>query len=295
MSDKQNISYTQVEPPQPAVRVGTSHSAPAWWIVFIKELHQLWVGGKAPILLFLFCVLQGVLTYLMVSNTSDPTPPKEMLYFTLENAIAFGLLIGLIIGADSISGERERLTLESLLLTPASRRQIIAGKFLAGFSPWPAALAVTIPLLIVLSQGDEALGPAMLWGAIMGTLMASSFTALGMVMSSWSNSNKTSLLVSLVLYVVCYIPTQLPSGGQAGRYGRFLKRLNPMESNSHFLEKMLVNNRGLAEFWPWLASPVIFAVVVYVLLFIYPVPELNLDVEEMRIFRLLGRRGSDIA
>ncbi len=295
MSDKQDLNYTRVEPPPVSARKRSSRAAPAWWVVFTSELNQLWMGGKAPILLFIFCALQGVLTYLMVSNTSDPTPPKEMLYVTLENAIAFGLLIGLIIGADSISGERERLTLESLLLTPTSRRQIVAGKFLAGFSPWPAALAVTLPLLIVVAQGDEALGPAMLWSTIMGTLMASSFTALGMVISSWSNSNKTSLLVSLVMYVVFYIPTQLPSGGQAGRYGRFLKRINPMESNGHFLEKVLVNNRGLAEFWPWLASPVILAVIVYVLLFIYPAPELNLDVQEMGMFRWFGKRDKDMS
>lgn len=287
MSDQQNISYTRVEPPHVAVRKRLSGTAPAWWIVFTRELHQIWMGGKAPLLLLIFCVFQGVMTYLMVSNTSDPTPPKEMVYFTLENAIAFGLLIGLIIGADSISGERERLTLEALLLTPASRRQIIVGKFLASISPWPAAFAITIPFLAALSQGDEIFVPAVLWGAIMGTLMAPAFTALGMVMSSWSNSNKTSLFTSLVLYLVFFIPTQLPGGAQAGRYGRFLKRINPMESNGHFLEKVLVNNRGLVEFWPWLASPVLFAVIVYVLLFFYPVPEFSLEAETIEQFSWL--------
>jgi ABC-2 type transport system permease protein len=295
MSEKQNLNYVQVEPPPVAAHKRSSRAAPAWWVVFAQELHQLWIGGKAPILLLIFCVLQGALTYFMVNNVSDPTPPKEMLYVTLENAIAFGLLIGLLIGADSISGERERLTLESLLLTPASRRQIVAGKFFAGISSWLAALAVTIPLLALVSQGDEALYPAVVWGTIMGTLMATTFTALGMVISSWCNSNKSSLLVSLVMYVVFYIPTQLPSGGQAGRYGRFLKRINPMESNGHFLEKVLVNNRGLAEFWPWLASPVILAGIVFVLLFIYPVPELDLNVEEMGIFRAFWRRDSDVS
>ena len=295
MSDQQSASYAQVAPPATAARAQSRHAAPAWWVMFTKELSQLWLSGKAPILLFLFFVLQGVLTYLMVSNTSDPTPPKEMLYFTLENAIAFGLLIGLVVGADSISGERERATLEALLLTPATGRQMVAGKFLASISPWPAALAITIPMLVVLAQGDEALGTAVLWGTIMGTLMATSFTALGMVISAWSNSNKTSLSVSLVMYIIFFIPTQLPSGGQAGRYGRFLKRLNPMESNSHFLEKVLVNNRGFAEFWPWLASPVILAGIVFALLFLWPVPELTLEAEEWGLFRWFGKRNMDVS
>ena len=293
MSDQQSASYTQVAPPM-AAREQSRRASPAWWVMFSKELSQLWLGGKAPILLLLFFVLQGVLIYLMVSNTSDPTPPKEMLYFTLENAIAFGLLIGLIVGADSISGERERLTLEALLLTPATGRQLIVGKFLAGISPWPAALAITIPMLVVLAQGDEALAPAVLWGTIMGTLMATSFTALGMVISAWSNSNKTSLSVSLVMYIIFFIPTQLPSGGQAGRYGRLLKRLNPMESNGHFLEKVLVNNRGFAEFWPWLASPVVLAVIVFVLLFLWPVPELGLEAGDLDILRWFRKHDTEI-
>ncbi len=295
MSDIQNVNYTQVEPPAIAARQRSSSAAPAWWVVCTRELNQLWMGGKAPVLLLAFCIFQSVMTYLMVSDTSDPTPPKEMVYYTLENAIAFGLLIGLIVGADSISGERERLTLEALMLTPASRRQIVAGKFFAGISPWPAALVITIPFLIVLSEGDEVLGPAVLWGTVMGTLMAPAFTALGMVISSWSNSNKTSLFVSLVLYLVFFIPTQLPGGAQAGRYGRFLKRINPMESNGHLLEKLLVNNRGLAEFWPWLASPVIFAVIVYVLLFLYPVPKFGLEAEEMGNLLPFWRRRIDMS
>jgi len=249
------------------------------------------MGGKAPILLLIFCILQGVLTYLMVSNTSDPTPPKEMVYFTLQNAIMVGLLIGLIIGADSISGERERLSLEALLLTPSSRRQIVFGKFLAATSPWPAALLITIPFLAALSQGDEIFGPAVLWGAIMGTLMAPAFTAMGVIVSFWSNSNKTSLFVSLVLYLVFIIPTQLPGGAQAGKFGRLFKRLNPMESNGHFLEKVLVNNRGLVEFWQWLASPVLFALIVYIVLFLYASPGLRLEAgKTSKLWSFLGRR-----
>ena len=272
VSDKQSVKDNRVDSTGKA-----TGSAPGWWIVFIRDLNELWMGGKAPILLFLFCILQGALTYFMVSDTADPTPPKEMVYFTLENAIAVGLFIGLIIGADSISGERERLTLESLLLTPISRRQIVVGKFLAGVSPWPAAFLITVPFLIALSQGDEILLPSLLWGTVMGTLLAPAFTALGMVVSFWSNSNRTSLFVSLVLYFAFFIPTQLPGGAQAGKFGRLLKQVNPMESNGHLLEKLLVNNRTLGEFWPWLKSPVVFAVIVYGLLFWYVSSHLRFD------------------
>lgn len=294
MSDKE-INCTEVEPPQVAARKRSSSAAPAWWVVFTSELNQLWMGGKAPILLFIFCALQGGLTYLMASNTSDPTPPKEMVFYTLQNAIAFGLLIGLIIGADSISGERERSTLESLLLMPASRRQIVIGKFFASISPWPVALAITIPFMIVLAQGDEILGPAVLWGTLVGSLLALSFAGLGMLVSYWSNSNKTSLSISVTLYIISFIPTQLQGGAQKGAMGYLLKRVNPMESVNHFLENVLVNNRTPKQMGPWLRSPILFAVLVFGLLFLYAGPGLSLEAGTKNKVWASLRRGVGLA
>ncbi len=260
---------------------------PTWWIVCSRELGDLWIGGKALISMLLFCVIQGGATYLMVGNTADPTPSKEMVYFTIENAIAYGLFMGVILGADTISGERERATLEALLLTPTSRRQIVLGKFLAASSPWAVALAMTVPYVVALSQGDEGLGPALLWGAIMGSMLATAFAALGMLVSFWCNSNRSSLFVSLVTYFAFLMPTFLPGGAQAGKFGRFLKRLNPIESNGHFLEKVIVNNRPPSEFSDWLTSPVLFTMLVFGLLFLYAGPGLGLDAGRAgRIFKL---------
>ena len=114
-----------------AGRFAVSSAAPTWWVVCSRELADLWIGGKAPLLMLLFCVIQGGSTYMMVSNTADPTPPKEMVYATIENAIAYGLFMAVILGADTISGERERATLEALLLTPTRRVELVIGKFLA--------------------------------------------------------------------------------------------------------------------------------------------------------------------
>ena len=56
---------------------------------------------------------------------------REAVNLTLQVAVAVGALLALLAAADAISGERERGTLESLLLTPVPRRQLVAGKLLA--------------------------------------------------------------------------------------------------------------------------------------------------------------------
>ncbi|HSF18356.1 MAG TPA: ABC transporter permease subunit [Vicinamibacteria bacterium] len=272
---------------QPTRGHANGSSSATWWLVFRRELTELWVGGKALILIVLFSVLLGVMSFVLASNHElNLIPPPEMVYLTLQTAIVVGVFIGLIIGADSISGERERATLEALLLTPTSRTQILVGKFLAAISPWPAAYLITYPFLSVLSQGHPVLAPAMFWGAILGTFLTLAFTAFGMLVSTWSSSLKGSMFVSLTVYVLFLLPTQFPGAAQTGLMGRALKLVNPLESVNHFLEKVLVNNRGMDEVGYYLSAPTLFFVLSLGMLFFYASPRLCLEPAHSGRFRL---------
>jgi len=265
--------------------------APTWWVVFTAEVHGLWVGGKAPVLLLLFSIVLGVHAFVTAYNVElSLMPPKEMVYETVKTAIQVGVFLGMIIGADAISGERERGTLEAVLLTPTRRRQIVVGKFLAALTPWPAALALTIPYMAVLGQGDEVLVPALLWGAMLGTILTIAYTGTGMLVSFWSNTNRTSYLVSLGIYILILVPSQLPGRAQTGAAGQFLQQLNPLAAVNHFLSKILVNNRTVEEFATWLWSPSVFALLILGLLLIYSAPGLRFEAGRTGIVRQAWRR-----
>jgi len=249
----------------------------AWRVVFREEAVELWVGGRAINLLILYSVLVGLMTFLLATNSElNLIPPKEMAFLTLQNAIFFGVFIGMIIGADGISGERERGTLEVLLLTPASRRQLLLGKLLAALTPWPAAFLISVPTLVVVSQGNEVLGHALWLGGVLGTVLAVAFAGFGLLVSTWSNSNKTSMFVSLAVWLLMFLLTQLPGEVQKGDFGYLVQRINPMQASSEFLEKVLVNNRTVAEKAPFLRSSEIAVVVVLALLFLVAAPRLRL-------------------
>jgi ABC-type transport system involved in multi-copper enzyme maturation permease subunit len=252
---------------------------PAWRVIFSWELKELWIGGKALILIILFSILLSIMAWLLATNSElNLIPPKEMIFLTLQTCIAVGLFISLIIGADSISGERERATFEGLLLTPASRRQIILGKFLAAISPWPVAFAITVPYLILLSQGDgNVVMNSVLWGLILGSILVLAFTGFAMLVSIGTNSNRTSLFVSLAIYILCLLPTQFPGPAQAGFAGQFIKKINPMEATNQFLEKVIVNNRTPQEMAIWLWAPILFFGFVLVILFWYASSVLSFD------------------
>jgi len=268
----------------------TRSSQPAWWLVFRRELSDLWIGGRALNLLILFSVLMSITAFLLATNNElSLTPPRLVIVTTLEATTSFGLFIGLIIAAESFSGERERATLEPLLLVPASRREIVAGKYLAALSLWPVALLLSVPYVVVLAQGNIALGPAMLWGAVLGTLLIVSFTGLGLLVSMWSNSSRTSLFVSLLVYLLSLLPAQLPGEFEATPIGALVQASIPLEGVRQFMLKGFVEVRPVEELWVLLYAPLAWALLVLGAVFLYAAPRLGL--EGMSGFGRLTTRG----
>ena len=254
MSIIQNVQNVSID------RMRALESAlPAWHLVLKKELADLWIGGKGLILILVYSILLGSMAYISSFKAAlDMLPPQEAVVDLLWNAMTVSMFLGLIIGADSLSGERDRGTLESLLLTPVSRRHIIVAKLLGGVSTWPASYIVAIPYLYVLAQGNNVLGPALFWGAITGTVLVIGYTGMGMLISFWSSSNRVSYFVSLGIYALLLIPAGLP-GDSVEIVGRFLQWVNPMSATNHFLSSHLVEHGTLYEFSIWLLSSVALA------------------------------------
>jgi ABC-2 type transport system permease protein len=228
-----------------------------WAIVAGQELRDLWVGGRGFPLLFAFSVLLSVITYLSATNQSlNFLERHEAVNLTLQVAVAVGALLALVVAADAVSGERERGTLESLLLTPMPRPQLVLGKLLAALSLWLAAAIVTVPHVWFLGREVGAVGDAVGTGVVVGTLLALGLTAFGVVVSTFASSNRLSLSVSLFTLLALFAPTQLPSGAQQGWAGDLLLRVNPITAGEHYIGKVVVDQHGLTQDASWLVSPV---------------------------------------
>src|SRR6266576_2267816 len=123
-------------------------------VVTGQELRDLWLGGRGLVLGFAFSLLLSVISYLVATNRAlNFLEQRESVNLTLQVAIAVGALLALLTAADAVSGERERGTLESLLVTPVSRLEISLGKLLAALSLWVVAFAITLPYVWFLARG----------------------------------------------------------------------------------------------------------------------------------------------
>ncbi len=234
----------------------------AWAIVGEWELRDLWFGGRGLLLSLAFSVLLGVLAYLVATNKSlNFLEQREAVNLTLQVAIAVGALLALVAAADTVSGERERGTLETLLLTPTSRLQLIGGKLAGAFSLWLAAFAITIPYVWFLGRGVGIVGDALATGALVGTLLALFLVSLGGIVSVFAGSNRVSVSLCLFLLLALFAPTQFPSGAQKGWAGDLLLRANPLTAGEHYVGKIVVDGHPWSEDVSWLVSPIAAAAV----------------------------------
>src|SRR5262245_15149980 len=242
--------------------VGAERTSPgrAWTIVGEWELRDLWLGGRGLLLSLAFSILLSLLTYLTATNTAlNFLEQRESVNLTLQVAIAVGALLALVAAADTVSGERERGTLETLLLAPVPRLQLMLGKLAGAFSLWIAAFAITIPYVWFLGRGVGVVGEALAVGAFVGTLLAVFLVSLGALISVFSATNRISLSVSLLLLLAIFAPTQFPTGAQHGWLGELLLRANPLTAGEHYVGKVVVDGHAWRQDASWLTAPIVAA------------------------------------
>lgn len=235
--------------------------ASGWAIVGEREIRDLWLGGRGLLLGLAFSVLLSVIAYLVAANQAlNFLEQRESVNLTLQVAVASGSLLTLLAAADSVSGERERATLESLLLTPVARLGITSGKLLGALSLWLGAFVITIPYVWFLGRGIGLVGDAIVTGLVIGTLLAIFLASLGMIISVFANSNRVSLSLSLFILLALFAPTQFPISAQRG-WGEILLRVNPITAGEHYVGRILVNGDGWGDNLSWLVAPIVAAVV----------------------------------
>jgi ABC-2 type transport system permease protein len=248
------------------VRRGDLGAAPApgrtasWRVVAGQECRDLWVGGRAPVLLLALSVLLSIVTYLAASNEAlNFLDHREAVNVALQIAVVVGVLVTLVASADAISGERDRGTLECLLLAPVSRRTIVVGKLAATLSLWFGTYLVSLPYIWVLGEGVAIVREALVLGLLVGTLLAVGLAVLGLLISAVSATNRMSLAVSLFLLIALVAPTQLPAGPQ-GWFGTVLDRVNPVGAAMDYVTTVLVQGHSWTSHLSYLVSPVLVAV-----------------------------------
>jgi sodium transport system permease protein len=163
----------------------------------------------------------GVLNPLPVTIHPLSSPVKAagnafLSFFLPYILVTMVLTGGLSAALDTSAGERERKTLESLLLTPTPRSRILLGKILAvGLVSLIAAIAAIGSMLLALTQipllgTHVSLSPlgaiVMLWLAV---LLAGSFSSLTLALGTLAKNFRQGQAYATPLYFITIFPASI--------------------------------------------------------------------------------------
>ncbi|MGH8887902.1 MAG: ABC transporter permease [Egibacteraceae bacterium] len=238
----------------------TRGQAGRWRVVAAEELRDLWAAGRATWMVFVLALILSVSTVALARTVSvNLLDARAGAVAIARLAAGVGAVLAMLMASDAISGERERATLEALLVTPVDRRQLVAGKLVAALSLSVGCYLVSVPYLIVIGRVAGITGAAVVAAGIVGGLAAVFLAAVALMISVRASTNRTSLAASLLTLAVLTLPGLLPATAMKGAIGQAITRIDPISALLGFLNAVLVDERPLAAEAGWLLSPVLLA------------------------------------
>lgn len=236
-----------------------------WRVVAAEELRDLWVAGRGAWMVFVLSLILSVSTVALARTASvNLLDAREGAVAIARLAAGVGALLAMLVASDAISGERERATLEALLVTPVDRRHLVVGKLIAALSLSVGCYLVSVPYLIVIGRIAGITGAAVVAAGIVGGLAAVLLAVGALVISLRASTNRTSLAASLLTLTVLALPGLLPATAMKSAVAQAIARVDPISALLGFLNAVLVDERPLAAGAEWLLSPVLLAVIAVV-------------------------------
>lgn len=241
---------------------GSSSARAPTVVVAIHELRGMWLSAKGLTVLFGYTLLLSIMAYVAASDAAlNLLDARESVGIIVQVAIGLSTLAALVVSADTISGERERDTLEALLVTPVPRSALVIGKMVAASSMWLAGIVVALPYVIAIARGPGVTADAVFVLVVVGALVGVALTALGLAISAVSMSNRVSLAASVAILLIFAAPSQLPAVTANGVLGSVVIAANPVSAGLRLARLVLVDQKLLSAHWTLLISPVVASIV----------------------------------
>lgn len=226
-----------------------------------KEVKESLYTVRGSMWAVLAALVLSLMSYLLLTDKElSLLDQSEMLYIVTSLAVGLGLLVAGILAGDAVAGEKERSTLESVLLTPVGRGSLVAGKIWAIIASWFLIFAISAPYIFVVSAGTGLATPALLYTFVLGTLCVAGFTALTVGISSLAGSGRGVTLASLAIFIMMAAPTLLGTVLQKSWFGAIYNAASPFAQVRLSLDSVIVDKEGLMIQIPHLAALVAFVV-----------------------------------
>ena len=229
-------------------------------LVAKKEVKESIFGVRGSMWAVVSALVLSLMSYLLLTDAElSLLDQSEMLYIITSLSVGLGMLVTGILAGDSVAGERERSTLESVLLSPIRLGSMVAGKVGAVLAGWFLIFAVSAPYVLVVGAGSTVALPALVYAFVLGTLCVGGFAALVVGMSSLAPSGRGVTLGALAIFLGMAAPTLLGTVLQKSWFGTVYNVLSPFAQVRLSLDSVIVDKEPLFIQLPHIAALVSFA------------------------------------
>lgn len=192
-----------------------------------RELRSYFMSPLAYVVAAFFMVVAGYLFSLILYHTKQAN-----LQPLFSNLAVMFLLITPALTMRLIADERKTGTIELLMTSPITDRDLVIGKYLSSvvYLAFLLALTLVYPLILAFTAQPDW---ATIWTGYLGTfLLGASFMAIGVLASSLTANMIVAAMITFAFSLVVWL---LPSAGQmfggtAGDVMTYLSVMNHQEN-----------------------------------------------------------------
>lgn len=181
---------------------------------------------------------------LLVGNTElSLLDNAQAVYMMAGIILVLAGLIAVVRGSDAFAGERDRETLEALLVSPVSSEDLAFGKFAALMVSWLLLYLLAVPYIWVVGSSGQNLTAALLYLFISGTFLMTIFGSLVLSLSARVRSFKGAMSTGLILFLFAAAPVALGPSLRQSFIGRILDWLNPFAIAMNMLDAVIIDSQ----------------------------------------------------
>jgi ABC-type transport system involved in multi-copper enzyme maturation permease subunit len=182
--------------------------------VLLKELRIKMRGWRAPILIGIYNLVLTLITILflkMIMRQGIMNAEQVFMTYAFMAAAQFGLisLIAPALTAGSISGEREKQTLDILLSTTLKHRSIILGKLFASLSHIMLLILSSIPIFSIIFLFGGIGVSELLQTFLFYIVLAITLGSIGLFFSTFIKKSTAANVLSYAVIVFLFLGTLL--------------------------------------------------------------------------------------
>ena len=206
--------------------------------IYRREMGAFFTSGVAYVFLVVFYFISGLFFYngVLAAGITDVSPMFSSMFYIIMFLIP-------ILTMKLLSEEKKNKTDQGLLTAPVGLWEIVLGKYFAALTLFIIAESVVFIYSIILAYLGDVVWSTLLGNYFAMLFLGAAFIAVGLFISSLTENQMASAVVSLVVLFVIFLSERLVSDFENG--GFFKKTVFKAVSSIAFYSRYVEFTRGV--------------------------------------------------